>query len=88
MDQRICLMEHIDVIRIVSEVFRDPYTLNALYISLVLPKLEYTSFVWAPNYDVCTYQKNHREVFENFHKPPGFLGVSELSETLPNFEKY
>jgi hypothetical protein len=30
--------------------FRDSYTLKTLYVSLVCPKLEYTSFVWWPFY--------------------------------------
>jgi hypothetical protein len=55
MDQRMCFTEHIDVMvvkalamlgfigRVFGE-FRDPYTLN---MSLVRPKLEYASCIWA-----------------------------------------
>jgi hypothetical protein len=39
-------------IRRVSGEFKDPYTLKALYMSLVRLKLEYASCVWAPFYDV------------------------------------
>jgi hypothetical protein len=56
--------EHLDVmvsksfamlgfIRRLSLEFRDPYSLKSLYnTSLVRPKLEYTSWVWNPLYDV------------------------------------
>jgi hypothetical protein len=37
-------------IRRVSGKYRDSYTLKALYMSLVLPKLEYASCVWATFY--------------------------------------
>jgi hypothetical protein len=39
-------------IRRLSFEFSDPYTLKSLYMSLVHPKLEYTSCVWNPFYDV------------------------------------
>jgi hypothetical protein len=57
MDSKVSFTEHIDVTvgrvlamlgfvkRLLCE-FRDPYTLKTIYVSLVCPKLEYTSCVW------------------------------------------
>jgi hypothetical protein len=42
----------LEFIRRLSLEFRDPYTLKSLYMSLVRPKLEYSSCVWNPFYDV------------------------------------
>jgi Reverse transcriptase (RNA-dependent DNA polymerase) len=63
MDRKMSFSEHIDMmvgkalamlgfIRRVSGEFRDPYTLKALYMSLVRPKLEYAGCVWNPLYGV------------------------------------
>jgi hypothetical protein len=56
MDEKMNFSEHVDVlvgkafamlrfIRRLSFEFRDPYTLRSLYISLVRPRLEYSSCV-------------------------------------------
>jgi hypothetical protein len=63
MHEKMTFSEHVDVmvakafmmlgfIRRISLEFRDPYTVKPLYTSLVRPKLEYTSWVWNPFYDV------------------------------------
>jgi hypothetical protein len=60
---------------------------SAFYMSMVRSKLEHASCVGAPYYDV--HVKNTFEKFSRiFTISPGFLGVSEVSEILPNFEKY
>jgi hypothetical protein len=61
MDSKVSSTGHIDVlvgralamlgfVNKLSCEFRDPYTLKALYVSLVRPKLEYASCVWRPFY--------------------------------------
>jgi hypothetical protein len=66
MDENMNYLEHVEVmvskafamlgfIRRLSFEFRDPYTLNSLHTYLVCPKLEYTSCVWNPFYDVRVY---------------------------------
>jgi hypothetical protein len=62
MESIMSLIEHVDITvecfknagvwKRMSSVFRDPYTLKSLHVSLVLPKLEHTSCVWTPFYDV------------------------------------
>jgi hypothetical protein len=39
-------------VKSLSSEFKDPYSLRTRYVSLVRPKLEYTSCVWRPFYDV------------------------------------
>jgi hypothetical protein len=63
MEQRMCFMEHIDVMvgetlamlefrtKVYGE-FRNLYTLKALFMSLVRPELYTSSCVWTPFYDV------------------------------------
>jgi hypothetical protein len=43
-------LEMLGFVKRLSCEFRDPYTLKTLYVSLVHPKLEYTSCVWRPFY--------------------------------------
>lgn len=49
-----------------SKVFKDPYTLKSLYISLVRSHLEYASIVWAPHYFI--YRNNIERVQKRFIK--------------------
>jgi hypothetical protein len=45
-------------IKRISKEFNDYYTLKTLFVSLVIPNLEYASSVWSP------YQACHSEKFE------------------------
>jgi hypothetical protein len=58
MDSKVSFTEYIgwkalamlEFVKRLSCEFRDPYTLKALYVSLVRLKLEYASCVWRPFY--------------------------------------
>jgi hypothetical protein len=63
LDSKLSFRNHIDAtigkglamlvfIKRLSSEFRDPYTLKALYVSLVRSRLEYASCVWQPFYAV------------------------------------
>lgn len=77
LDSKLTFKEHIDsvvnkgmsmlgFIKRMSREFRDPYTLKALYVSLVRSKIEYACCIWQPFY-ACHVNRIER-IQENFIK--------------------
>jgi hypothetical protein len=93
MDSRMSFSKHIDgTVRIrmalarlefvnrLSDVFRDPYIRRAFYVSLVHPKLEYTSCVWWPFYDayINNIKPVQRKFVRNSLRRLGWTGLYDL----------